>query len=70
MKMERSEWLKIRSSPKKDLRPLRFFHISTDYRWLDVNAGNPNKIRNERFIKVTKGVTYKLGNEPRKAAIL
>jgi hypothetical protein len=43
---------KTTATPRRDTRPLRYLHISTDYRWTGLGAA-------ARFVKVGPGVTYR-----------
>lgn len=48
---------KTTATPRRDTRPLRYLHVSTDYRWLPVNPKQP--AGPAHFVKVARGSTYR-----------
>ena len=55
--MNREEWLKVRATPKKDLREKKFVHIATNYQWVNRNLGKINNAPDMKFIKASPGTT-------------
>jgi hypothetical protein len=53
---------KTTATPRRDTRPLRYLHVSTDYRWVPVDPTNP--AGPAKFAKVCKGLTYRKNSNP------
>ena len=63
-RMDRNKWLELRHTPAK--RPNKFFHVSTNYRWMDLNfaqMGTPGHVADNKFVKASRGTTYKRPKE-------
>ena len=45
------------ATPRRDARPPRYLHVSTDYRWLPVDRKYP--LGPVVFVKVAPGETYR-----------
>jgi hypothetical protein len=45
------------ATPRRDVRPLRYLHVSTNYAWLPVDPRKP--YGPVHFVKVGPGLTYR-----------
>ena len=47
------------ATPRRDTRPPRYLHISTNYAWVAVDPAVPHG--SARFVKVGRGTTFRKG---------
>ena len=49
---------KTYATPRRDSRPLRFLHVSTNYGWMPIDPLNPSG--SVQFVKISSGNTYRV----------